>query len=107
MNKFEFVKYEATPQEKHMGVATVKLYGKILAKFKIINTKDGSNFFPAAPSLKIDDKYVSALIMDSSTEKEELDILIKQNVRMKLAGITPPQEEPKYEQTSFLDGCPF
>ncbi len=109
MNKFEFIKYEPTPQEKHLGIATVKIFGKIIAKFKIVPTKDGSSFFPASPSLKIGEGYVSAFTMDSVSEKEELDSLIKLNVRRCMSGetIQAPLCETQYQQASFLDGCPF
>jgi len=117
--KFEFLKYELTPNEKHLGIATVKLYGKMIAKYKIVPTKDGSAFFPAAPSIKIGDKYESCIMLDSNSDKQELDVLIKANVNsIKEAKVaqtgtaftddykqSPPTQ--KYEQTTFLDGCPF
>lgn len=109
MNKFEFIKYEPTPSEKHLGVATVKLYGKLIAKFKIVPTKDGQNFFPAAPSLKIGEQYHNCLMLDSNSEKEELDNLIKHHVKAILNGAKPaPQYQPtENPQMSFLDSCPF
>ncbi len=105
--KFEFLKYELTPGEKHLGIATVKLYGKMIAKYKIVPTKDGSAFFPAAPSIKIGDKYESCIMLDSNSDKQELDTLIKANVAGNRSEpqVAPPI--PKYEQTTFLDGCPF
>lgn len=113
MNKFEFIKYEPTPSEKHLGIATVKLYGKIIARFKIVNTKDGSTFFPASPSLKLGESYVNAITLDSNSEKEELDAIIKSNVKAILNGETfkatavPLQYQTQPEQMSFLDSCPF
>jgi hypothetical protein len=108
MNKFEFIKYEPTPSEKHMGIATVNLYGKILAKFKVVPTKDGSNFFPAAPSIKIGDSYSSCIILDSNIDKEELDMLIKIRVRQLLnPQSAPAYQSPPQQQMSFLDECPF
>ncbi len=109
MSKFEFIKFEPTPTEKHFGIATVKLFDKVIAKFKMINTKDGSAFFPAAPSLKLGESYVSAFMLDSQSEKEELDNLIKHNVRQALNGgaqKAPPQQQ-QYQQTSFTEECPF
>ncbi len=106
---FEFKKYEPTPGEKHLGIATVKLYGKILARFKIIPTKDGSSFFPASGSLKIGDKYENCLTLDSTSEKEELDALIRAHVRSAQGGqiVQHPPQQPKYEQMSFTSECPF
>ena len=107
MNKFEFIKYEPTPNEKHMGIATVNLYGKILAKFKIVPTKDGSNFFPASPSVKVGDSYCSALVLDSNIDKEEMDMLIKTRVKHYLnPQSTPAYQPPPPEQLSFLDEEP-
>lgn len=108
--KFEFIKYETTPQEKHLGIATVKLYGKLIARYKIVPTKDGTSFFPAAASYKINDRYESCLILDSNSEKEELDALIKAHVRSIQGGgqvVQPPPQQAQYQQASFLDGCPF
>ena len=117
--KFEFIKYEATPSERHLGIATIKLYGRLLARFKIVKTKDGSTFFPAAASHKVGDRYESALVIDSNSEKEELDTMIKYNVKLILDGgkiaktgsaftdeykQSPPAQ---MQQTTFLDGCPF
>lgn len=91
MSNFEFIKYEPTPSEKHMGVATVKLYGKIILRYKIVPNKDGSGYFPCAASYKMpsapggQDIYVSAFMLDSNSEKEELENLIRANVKQFLA----------------------
>lgn len=108
--KFEFIKYQPTPEEKHLGIATVKLYGKLIARFKIIPTKDGTSFFPASGSLKIGDKYESCLTLDSNSEKEDLDAMIKAHVRSIQGGsqiAQPPPQQAQYQQQSFLDSCPF
>jgi hypothetical protein len=108
--KFEFIKYEPTPQEKHLGIATVKLYGKLIARYKIIPTKDGTSFFPASGSFKVGDKFESCLTLDSNSEKEELDSMIKAHVRSIQGGgqVSPSQPKPQqYEQTSFIQECPF
>ncbi len=108
--KFEFIKYEPTPSEKHMGIATVKLYGKIIARYKIVPTKDGTSFFPAAASYKVGDRYESCLILDSNSEKEELDSMIKAHVRSIQGGgqiVQPPPQQQQYQQMSFTSECPF
>ena len=76
MGNFEFVRYEATPGEKHLGIATVKAYGRIVLRYKIVPNKDGSGFFPAAASYKLpshggEDAYISAFLLDSRSEEEE------------------------------------
>lgn len=83
---FKFEKFEATPGEKFLGIATVKLYGKIVLRYKIVQTKDGSSYFPAPATYKMPtppgakDRYISAFILDSNSENEELMGLIMQNV---------------------------
>lgn len=89
MSSFEFVKYEATPGEKYLGVATVKAYGKIVLRYKIVPNKDGSGFFPAAASYKLpsnggEDVYVSSFLLDSRSEEEEMNAVIRANVKPRL-----------------------
>jgi hypothetical protein len=89
MSDFRFLKYEPTPSEKHMGIATVMAYGKIILRYKIVQNKDGTGFFPASASYKMSDPsgadfYVSAFVVDSNGEKEELENMIKANVRAQM-----------------------
>lgn len=107
MSKFEFIRYEPVQDEKHLGIATVKLYDKIIAKFKIVPNKDGNSFFPAAPSVKIGEKYSSAILLDSNFDKEELDTLIKECVRAAMNGVSLATPQPTYMQPTFLPECPF
>lgn len=87
----EFLKYELTPGERHLGIATVRLYGKILLRYKIIPTKDGNSFFCAAASYKMpgeganEERYVPAFMLDSNHEKEELETFIKDRVKRCMA----------------------
>jgi len=95
MNHIEFVRYEPTPGERHLGIATVKLYGKIILRYKIVPTKDGSSFFPAPASYKMpgtagtEDRYVHAFTLDSNSEREDLETLIKAHVRPHLNQSSP------------------
>ncbi len=113
MNKFEFIRYEPTPGEKHLGIVTMKLYGKMIARYKIVSTKDGQNFFPASASFKIGEQYHHAIMLDSNSDKEELDYLIKANVKAILNGNNPQaplvqkQSQQQQEQDSFVNSCPF
>ena len=82
----QFLKYEPTPNEKHLGIATVKLYGKIILRYKIVPTKDGAGYFPAPASYKMPsddgtDKYIGAFMLDSVSENEELINLIREHVK--------------------------
>jgi hypothetical protein len=82
----KFLKYEkANAEDKFLGIATISLYDKIVLKYKIVMKKDGSAFFPAAPSLKqpgTTDEYVSAFIIDSNSEKEEIEGFIRHHVKL-------------------------
>lgn len=85
MSNIEFLNYLPTPSEKHLGIATVKMYGKIILRYKIVPMKDGNGFFPTPASYKITDengeRYVPAFMLDSNFEKDELETLIKANIR--------------------------
>jgi len=81
MNDFRYIKYEATPKEKHVGIMTVEIRG-VLLRYKIIKTKDGNSLFPAAASYKMsgedeDARYLSAFALDSNSEQEMLFDFIK------------------------------
>ena len=90
MNNFEFLSYTPTPQEKHLGIATIKIYGKIILRYKIIKTKDGTATFPAAATCKIADqegeRYIPAFILDSTTDNEFLMKFIKENIKRYMNG---------------------
>jgi hypothetical protein len=110
MNKFEFLNYIPTPGEKHLGIATVRIYGKIIFRFKIVPTKDGTSFFPAAPSVKIgegDQPYKSAFEMDSRSEHEELNDMIKKNVKQAMLPILPMPVPNMYNQPNFFPQAPI
>jgi hypothetical protein len=80
-NDFEFIKYEPTPGEKHLGLATVKAFGKILLRFKVIPAKNGG-FFSAPLSCKLPDgTYTPSFILDSRCDEEELFTIIRKNVK--------------------------
>ena len=99
MNQIEFISFVETPNEKHLGIATIKLYGKVFLKYKIVPNKDGSGFFCSAPSCKItkdgNDIYTPAFLVDSRGEEEEIKELIHTAVKSSLrkpqmsASITP------------------
>lgn len=88
MSKFEFLSYTPTPQEKHIGIATVKIYDKIILRYKIIPNKDGSGFFAVSSSLKISDdqgeRYLSSFMLDSNSENEELVAIVRANVKKQI-----------------------
>jgi len=72
----KFVDYKATPTEKHFGIATVDLGGVVLLRYKIAPGKDGTGFFPMAPSYKVSengsDVYLPAFLVDSRSLHEKI-----------------------------------
>ncbi len=53
-DKFEFIRYDAADaNDKHVGVATVKIHNKFLVRVKEIYAKNGSHTFLASPSVKM------------------------------------------------------
>lgn len=87
MSNIEFLKYEETPGEKHFGIATVRLYGKVVLRYKIVPNRDGTGFFPCAASYKMPaaggepERYVPSFILDSNSEKDEVEGIIKAHVK--------------------------
>ena len=96
MNQIEFIKYEATPGEKHMGIATIKMYGKIVLRYKLMPNKDGSNYFLGCASYKItsggEDSYLSAFVIDSRAEEEEINQVVRSHLK-KFMGPQAPKVE--------------
>ena len=99
MYDMEFIKYEATPTEKHLGIATIKLYGKIVLRYKIVPTKDGTGYFPASASYKVtkdgEEFYLPAFVIDSRSEEEEISRFVRQEVKKQM------------KVTSVGEECPF
>lgn len=106
MNQIEFVKYEKVNDEKYLGIATVKLYGKIILRYKIVMNKDGSGFFPAPASYKnpsYPEQYYSCFMLDSNSEKEEVENCIRANVKRFMQAEQQqhaPQQNPNYQQNT-------
>jgi len=115
MTFFQFISYEATPEdEKQLGVATVKLYGKIKLRYKIIHTKDGQGWFPIPASYKLGktddgkDKYVAAFMLNDRDEEEELIAAVRsqvskamQNKPQQAVEAPIPSFEPFPEETNL------
>lgn len=83
-NNFEFKSYIATPNDQYMlGIAKVKLYGKVVANFKHVKTKDGTGDFFCSASYSIQDangekKYLPCVMLDSRDDEEELLNFVRQ-----------------------------
>ncbi|MDC7243677.1 MAG: hypothetical protein PQJ44_07050 [Sphaerochaetaceae bacterium] len=126
MNNAEFIEYLDTPQEEWFrGIATVRLYGKIILRFKIVNKKDGTGYFVAPANFRVSDgeqnKYLDACMLDSRMEHEDLLKMIRSNVNRFMNGDTNSNHEMKQERMQQqkapadtmqsyqpdLDSCPF
>ena len=85
MSEFEFVSFDKTPEDKHIGIASVKAYGKILLRYKVIPTKEGNGYFisPFRARLVIDEQenYIPAFIIDSKIDDEEINTLVRSNIK--------------------------
>jgi hypothetical protein len=118
MSDFEFIEYIQTPNERHLGIATVLLYGKVFHKYKILPTKDGNGFFPVPASYKVGDKYIHAFGLvpkkdGSDNGTDELIAIIKAGVKNFMAkasnsnGNRPPIAQNKQGNTNtHMNGYP-
>ena len=89
MNQYEFISYKPTPGDQYMlGVATVRLYGKVVLRYKHVKTKDGAGDFFTCPSYTITDdgekKYMQAFMLDSRSDEETLMEIIRKGYRASL-----------------------
>ncbi len=90
-NNFEFKSYTPTPQDQYMlGIVKVKLYGKVVANFKHVKTKDGSgDFFCSASYSTLDQsgekKYTACVLLDSRDDEDELQEFMRYNVHQAIA----------------------
>lgn len=103
MDNFEFIKFEPTPDHKYLGIVTAKAYGKIILRFKVVAKKEGGGYFPTAPAIRQGDEanpvYLSAFLVDSRSEEEELLQVIRSGIKPYLSG---DQKDPSIESP-----CPF
>lgn len=85
----EFLKYQSTPNEKHIGLVCIRYLGKILLWFKIVPTKDGK-FFVASHSFKVnqdgEEHYINCFTIDSYSEKEAIDSFIRAELKKQAQG---------------------
>jgi len=58
MAKYQFVDFIPTPNEKHLGVISVRIHGDpiSLVRYKIVARKDGTGVFPNIASYKMPDR---------------------------------------------------
>ncbi|HNC88708.1 MAG TPA: hypothetical protein PL000_07140 [Anaerolineales bacterium] len=83
--KCEFLGFDSCEYGQMIGVASVRLDGNIIIKYKVTMRKDGKNFFISVPSIKISAptdpaEYISCVLMDRMTE-ELIDKCIRDNLK--------------------------
>jgi hypothetical protein len=100
---FEFLDYLPTPGEKHLGIARVKCWGKIVLRYKIVPKKDGGGVFPGCASYKVvdggEETYVPAFVLDSNSDREDVEALIRKGVRPYLNGGIQGEQSVHQEQS--------
>jgi hypothetical protein len=100
MNNFEFKSYTPTPNDQYMlGIAKIKLYGKIVVNFKHVKTKDGSGTFYCTNNYTLLDamgekKYLPCVQLDSRDDEDMLMEFIRENVTKVLAQRSAHQAQP-------------
>ena len=99
---YEFLNFVATPNEKHLGIATMRLWGKIILRYKIVPKKEKGQF-PSAASYKVvdeqGDRYIAAFSLDSNMDKDECESIMMANVnRILSGGVSVNQQQPQYQQ---------
>lgn len=104
----EFVVMHPTPTEKHVAVITIKVFGAILLRYKVVPKKDGSGWFAAPPSIKLDDSYISAFTLDSNSQNEILASYVHGIIKEKFGnGSAPSHPMPPDCQMPDVGECPF
>jgi len=110
MDKLQFLGFEPTPGEKHLGIATVRVNGDFVfvLRFKIVSKKDGSGHFPTVASYKMSrgagDEYEPSFMLDSRSDNEMINKFVMSNVHKSMNvgrnAVAQPQEQlvPNYMQ---------
>lgn len=105
MNKFEFVSYDPTPGEKHLGIVTITYLGKMILRYKIMPNKEGKGFYPLMASYKVGERYEIAFELDSNIEKNDLKTFICKKVDEAIASVV--HIVPKVESCGVIEELPF
>ncbi len=94
MNNIEFLAFAKTPNEKHLGIATIRYDRKFVFRYKIMINPKGEGYFLNAPSLKIDENYYPAFQFDSAYESDEIKKFVLENVKKSIQTEQPEQLNP-------------
>ena len=85
MNEIKFIEFKPTPNEKHIGIATVLYDSKIYLRYKISPGKSGG-YYPNCASYKVTDDegnegYIPAFLIESNMLKEQIESCVKSNIK--------------------------
>jgi|GEM_PF-6663325 len=79
MEKFEFIGFDPTPGEKHIGILTVRIHGTVtlVVKYKIVGKKDGNGYFPTVAAYKMPgrmqgEEYDECFMLDSRSDNDQM-----------------------------------
>ena len=105
---FQFLKFDATPGEKHIGIATIRIEisgSRIILRFKIVPKEHGGYYCQPA-SYKVGtingkDQYVPSFALDSTYEADELRNFILANIEtITNVAKVPAQQNPNFNQNA-------
>jgi hypothetical protein len=110
--ELEFLKFDKTPQEKHLGVASIRADRRFIFRFKIMSNPKGEGYFLNAPALKIDEKYWPAFAFDSSYESDQVKEFVLTHVKSALGApktqvFADPFSKPISQQEFNFNEAPF
>lgn len=97
MQPYEFLSYIPTPGEKHLGVVTIRCWGKIVLRYKINAGVNPGSWFGTISSIKQGigengkDNYEKSFVIDSSYEAEQIKKFIEKHVNLH---ISPQNAKP-------------
>jgi len=111
--EIEFLKFDKTPTERHLGIATIRVERRFIFRFKIMQNPKGEGYFLNAPAMKIDEKYWPSFAFDSSFESDSVKEFVLSKVKSILNPVRPlesyaPAMQQLQEQKEFnFDEAPF
>lgn len=103
-NHLEFLSFIPTPNEKFIGIATIRLERRFVFRFKIVPNANGQGVWVTKAAYKVGvkadgkDLYEDAFECDSSFEKKQIDAFVEQNVQSIIARPNPNASPSAFAQ---------
>lgn len=107
---FEFKSYTPTPTDQYMlGIAKVKLYGKLIVNFKHVKTKDGSGSFFCTQNYTTTEssgekKYLPCVQLTDRDEEEILLEYVREQVNYIIAQRSATKSQPTAQGQYYPHG---